>query len=220
MSVEQYRKRFFNLMESTMGDVRPLIKESPSNEILNGEIKYPLKTYNGEYYVSSDGEKIPNGKGIMKYKDGGVENGEFKDGEFLDPDPKSVERKKIYSDKSTHKYTSREYDPSKGISAICGGSEYDECQKWLNSNPEGLSSGKVKLRRGRRGGCVKYIQCLLNDFKDDELINDLPYTNLDGIFGPKTEALLKRYQTSAGLTPDGVLGPKTANSDLFDNFGW
>lgn len=27
MNVEQYRKRFYNLMESTMGNVKPLIKE-------------------------------------------------------------------------------------------------------------------------------------------------------------------------------------------------
>ena len=31
MSIEQYRKRFFNLMESTMGDVRPLINEQDKN---------------------------------------------------------------------------------------------------------------------------------------------------------------------------------------------
>ena len=30
-SVEQYRKRFFKLMESTMGDVRPIINEQPNN---------------------------------------------------------------------------------------------------------------------------------------------------------------------------------------------
>ena len=27
MNVEQYKKRFYNLMESTMGDVKPLINE-------------------------------------------------------------------------------------------------------------------------------------------------------------------------------------------------
>jgi len=31
-NIEQYRKRFFNLMESTMGDVRPIISEQPTTE--------------------------------------------------------------------------------------------------------------------------------------------------------------------------------------------
>ena len=40
MNVEQYKKRFYNLMESTMGDVKPLINEqSPVNPMLLDDIK-------------------------------------------------------------------------------------------------------------------------------------------------------------------------------------
>ena len=31
-NIEQYRKRFYNLMESTMGDVKPIISEQPTTE--------------------------------------------------------------------------------------------------------------------------------------------------------------------------------------------
>lgn len=33
MNIEQYKNRFYNLMESTMGDVKPLITESETNKL-------------------------------------------------------------------------------------------------------------------------------------------------------------------------------------------
>ena len=32
-NIEQYRKRFYNLMESTMGDVRPILSEQPTQQV-------------------------------------------------------------------------------------------------------------------------------------------------------------------------------------------
>ena len=51
-------------------------------------------------------------------------------------------------------------------------------------------------RAGHRGGGVRSLQRRLG----------LP---ADGVFGPQTEAAVKRFQASHGLTPDGVVGPQT-----------
>jgi peptidoglycan hydrolase-like protein with peptidoglycan-binding domain len=51
-------------------------------------------------------------------------------------------------------------------------------------------------RAGHRGGSVRSLQRRLG----------LP---ADGVFGPQTEAAVKRFQASHGLMPDGVVGPQT-----------
>lgn len=53
------------------------------------------------------------------------------------------------------------------------------------------------LRRGSKGEEVRILQ---------RHLNLLP---VDGSFGPATEAAVKNYQGHNGLTPDGVVGPKT-----------
>lgn len=55
------------------------------------------------------------------------------------------------------------------------------------------------LSKGTAGEAVRVLQLLLGFTGDD----------LDGIFGPKTDEALRRYQRGAGLYPDGICGPKT-----------
>ena len=58
------------------------------------------------------------------------------------------------------------------------------------------------LRLGSTGYHVVALQQLLNDhgyLKD----------GIDGIFGVKTEAAVKKFQSAQGLKVDGIVGPKT-----------
>ena len=58
------------------------------------------------------------------------------------------------------------------------------------------ASGKPTLKRGARGDDVKIIQTKIG-------------VEIDGIFGPGTEAALRIFQRTAGLVDDGIAGPKT-----------
>lgn len=57
------------------------------------------------------------------------------------------------------------------------------------------------LQRGSTGEAVKLIQRFLGVVK----AGAVGY----GYFGPLTETAVKRYQAMRGLTPDGVVGPRT-----------
>lgn len=57
-------------------------------------------------------------------------------------------------------------------------------------------------KRGSRGTEVRNIQSRLSKWGYN------PGT-VDGIYGAKTEAAVKRFQRNNGLTPDGVAGPAT-----------
>lgn len=56
---------------------------------------------------------------------------------------------------------------------------------------------KRTLRQGDKGDDVRQLQTRL-------------HVGADGVFGPRTEAAVVAFQKSHGLTPDGVVGPKTA----------
>ena len=58
------------------------------------------------------------------------------------------------------------------------------------------------LRRGSRGTFVAFAQGLLES-------NLIPVGAIDGIFGIGTENAVKTFQSSRGLTPDGIIGQNT-----------
>lgn len=58
------------------------------------------------------------------------------------------------------------------------------------------SHDRPTLRRGARGDLVKIIQKKVN-------------VDTDGIFGPITEAAVRRFQRDRDLVPDGIVGPLT-----------
>lgn len=60
------------------------------------------------------------------------------------------------------------------------------------------------LRRGCKGDDVKALQEFLNTWNHGYEVLDT-----DGVFGPKTEAMVRIFQGCYGLKADGIVGPKT-----------
>ena len=58
------------------------------------------------------------------------------------------------------------------------------------------------LRKGDANEYVRHWQMFLN-------LNGYACGNADGIFGPKTEKAVKKWQETHGLKPDGIIGPLT-----------
>jgi peptidoglycan hydrolase-like protein with peptidoglycan-binding domain len=68
----------------------------------------------------------------------------------------------------------------------------------------------VQVSRGSQGDAVRAVQ---SQFQARNLSGD-PSKGLqvDGIFGPKTDAAVRGFQQAAGLKVDGIVGPQTWNS--------
>ena len=65
------------------------------------------------------------------------------------------------------------------------------------------------VRQGSQGQSVKTLQ---------QLLTAAGYPlNADGIFGPRTEAAVKKFQKDKGLVVDGIVGPKTWSSLIAAN---
>tara|TARA_R110002020_G_scaffold3690_1_gene16329 strand:+ start:2794 stop:3639 length:846 start_codon:yes stop_codon:yes gene_type:complete len=58
------------------------------------------------------------------------------------------------------------------------------------------------IKYGSRGDGVKHVQTLLND-------KGFGPIDADGLFGSGTENAVKRFQSSTGLSADGIVGPGT-----------
>ena len=81
----------------------------------------------------------------------------------------------------------------------------------VNNAPiRGISSSYpgTPLRRGNSGPNVVVVQVELNRIAQN--YPSIPkLSNVDGIFGSRTEASVKRFQEIFGLTPDGIVGKAT-----------
>ena len=84
--------------------------------------------------------------------------------------------------------------------------------RWVHVDDRWVGSGYPTIRRGSKGPYVCTAQ--------DALIF-LGYNTggLDGIFGANTENSVRTYQTSKGITADGILGPITWRNLMADVVG-
>jgi peptidoglycan hydrolase-like protein with peptidoglycan-binding domain len=79
---------------------------------------------------------------------------------------------------------------------------------WLNIDEADTSNPTI--RKGSHGNPVRRAQKRLT-------LGGWDTGGVDGIFGAKTEAAVKRFQRDNGLTADGVVGPRTW--DKIDSLG-
>lgn len=82
--------------------------------------------------------------------------------------------------------------------------KYDGEKVIIVDNPT-TSQDRPLLKKGSRGEAVKAWQMYLNESGFD-------CGKPDGIFGIKTQCAVQQYQMAHGLTPDGIIGPKTWSS--------
>lgn len=64
--------------------------------------------------------------------------------------------------------------------------------------------GRPVLRAGDRGDDVRALQAHMN-----RVFQRYSHLDVDGIFGPATEAVIREAQRRAGIAVDGVVGPDT-----------
>ena len=65
----------------------------------------------------------------------------------------------------------------------------------------------VTVRRGSTGHAVRGVQI---EFQFRNLSGDPAQgVQIDGVFGPKTEAAVRGFQDALGITVDGIVGPVT-----------
>ena len=76
--------------------------------------------------------------------------------------------------------------------------------KGMDGTPPEPGTDKPTLRRGSEGAYVTLLQTKLI-----QLGYSLEPYGADGKFGAKTEEAVKAFQRDHGLTPDGIVGPKT-----------
>lgn len=69
--------------------------------------------------------------------------------------------------------------------------------------PEEVAKAKPLLRLGSRGAPVNELQTRLN------LGGAQPSLKVDGLFGPRTQRAVRKYQALSGLSADGIVGGKT-----------
>jgi len=71
-----------------------------------------------------------------------------------------------------------------------------------NTTPTSYNFGTVTLKNGSTGNAVEELQEFLNRFLNLGLV-------VDGRLGPKTIAVIKKWQKAHGLVADGLIGAKT-----------
>ena len=71
-----------------------------------------------------------------------------------------------------------------------------------------VEANKIVLKNGAKGTGVGNVQAFLH-LVGNRLPRSIKQGQTDGIFGPETEAFVKKFQAQAGLKADGIVGRLT-----------
>ncbi|MDR7246523.1 peptidoglycan-binding domain-containing protein [Priestia megaterium] len=82
-----------------------------------------------------------------------------------------------------------------------GASTVDAAPKANSQKIVAKAETRPTLRIGSHSSYVKNLQKNLKDVKYD--------TGVDGVFGPKTQTMVKQFQADHNLISDGIVGPAT-----------
>jgi peptidoglycan hydrolase-like protein with peptidoglycan-binding domain len=65
----------------------------------------------------------------------------------------------------------------------------------------------VQVKKGSTGDAVRAVQEVIKFH--DQSGGEAPPVQIDGIFGPRTDAFVRGFQTALGISSDGIVGPIT-----------
>ncbi len=65
----------------------------------------------------------------------------------------------------------------------------------------------VQVKKGSTGDAVRGVQEVIKFH--DQSGGEAPPVQIDGIFGPRTDAFVRGFQTAVGTASDGIVGPIT-----------
>jgi peptidoglycan hydrolase-like protein with peptidoglycan-binding domain len=65
----------------------------------------------------------------------------------------------------------------------------------------------VQVKKGSTGDAVRGVQEVMKFH--DQSDGEAPPVLIDGIFGPRTDAFVRGFQTAVGTASDGIVGPIT-----------
>jgi len=83
-----------------------------------------------------------------------------------------------------------------------------DVRSWMATGP-GPSMRRPTLRRGSQGTAVVELQTRLNAWLVTASTIGLELLVIDGVFGSRTDAVVRTFQRNKALVADGIVGPKT-----------
>ena len=231
-NINKYKKRFYNLMESTMGDAKPLINEDDTEwkNVTNRFIQTK-----GSDFKSVDNSGTWNNAKVMKTKDYEYIQGESSanpaimlyvrsNGTWANAHQRSDDSYSYYA-QGPWKWNGSKIIFERGITKNSKGVFTDSDTDMIKSVYTENKIGNI----GARGPIVKQIQnILINDMLinidpinfpvEYKLIKSITkdfegcksdWNKCDGVYGKATKNLLKLQQKQSSNTVDGIWGKET-----------